>query len=277
MRRVLFLIGLGFPFLATSASTRTWYVAADGSGDAPSIAAAVDSSVSGDVILVGPGTHLVSSTVGDGVTMKSGTSLISEAGPEVTFLKPGSAPFQPGLVSTRDNCVVSGFSIVAFGISGATAPILIGANHVEASNNIIHTASGAPAIAVSGAFVSIHHNICDGDGVGIYLAYAEGADIYRNIVLNGITDSGLCLGIRSIHCNLINGSSSTCPNYYDNFSADPMFCGATNYHLQGDSPCAPGNHPDGIDCGLIGPLPVGCGPVTVETRTWGSIKAMYRD
>ena len=55
-----------------------------------------------------------------------------------------------------------------------------------------------------------------------------------------------------------------------------MFCGDGNYYLQSDSPCALGNQPDGIDCGLIGPLPVGCGPVTIETRTWGSIKAMYR-
>lgn len=45
--------------LVDSALTRTWHVAADGSGDAPTIAAAVDSSVSGDVILVGPGTHYV--------------------------------------------------------------------------------------------------------------------------------------------------------------------------------------------------------------------------
>ncbi|MDM7916132.1 MAG: right-handed parallel beta-helix repeat-containing protein, partial [Candidatus Eisenbacteria bacterium] len=45
-----------------------------------------------------------------------------------------------------------------------------------------------------------------------------------------------------------------------NFSADPRFCDAPlgDWSLREDSPCAPGNHPDGVECGLIGALPVGC-------------------
>ncbi len=275
--RIFVLIAFAVTFMPYSVYARTWYVAADGSGDAPTIGAAVDSSATGDEIVVGPGTHFVSTSLGVGVALKPGTSLTAEAGPEVTFLKPGSPPFQPGLLSASDNCLISGFSILAFGISGAVAPLLIGANNVEVSSNIIHTASGAAAIALSGALASIHHNICLGDGDGIYLAYAEGANIYNNILLNGVNDGGTCLGIRSIHCNLVMGSSSNCPHYFDNFSANPMFCGVDNYRLQAESPCAPGNQPNGIDCGLIGPLPVGCGTVSVEMKTWGSIKAMYRD
>ena len=46
-----------------------------------------------------------------------------------------------------------------------------------------------------------------------------------------------------------------------NFSADPRFCDAANgdYTLDSASPCLPGNHPNGIDCGLIGALGAGCG------------------
>jgi hypothetical protein len=46
-----------------------------------------------------------------------------------------------------------------------------------------------------------------------------------------------------------------------NFSADPRFCGAAagNYGLAADSPCAPGQHPGGNDCGLVGARQVGCG------------------
>ncbi len=46
-----------------------------------------------------------------------------------------------------------------------------------------------------------------------------------------------------------------------NFSQDPIFCGAQNgdYSLDASSPCLPGNHPHGIDCGLIGALDRGCG------------------
>ena len=57
--RISLLAAFAVLLLVRTAPARTWYVAADGSGDAPTIAAAVDSSANGDVILVGPGTHFV--------------------------------------------------------------------------------------------------------------------------------------------------------------------------------------------------------------------------
>ena len=42
---------------AAPASARTWYVKADGTGDAPTIQAAIDSASGGDVVLVAPGTY----------------------------------------------------------------------------------------------------------------------------------------------------------------------------------------------------------------------------
>ena len=66
-----------------------------------------------------------------------------------------------------------------------------------------------------------------------------------------------------------------------NFSADPQFCAenpaaSLNFALQADSPCAPGHHPDGASCGLIGAAPVGCAAVSVETTTWSRLKSLYR-
>jgi hypothetical protein len=62
-----------------------------------------------------------------------------------------------------------------------------------------------------------------------------------------------------------------------NFSACPSFCRmeAGDYHLCDDSPCLPGNHPYGCNCGLIGARGLGCscGPSGIEPSTWGSIKA----
>ena len=69
---------------------------------------------------------------------------------------------------------------------------------------------------------------------------------------------------------------------HGNFSACPSFCNAFaepfDLHLCDESPCLPGNHPDGVDCGLIGAWPVGCscGASRTEATTWGAIKAMYR-
>ncbi|MBK8229074.1 MAG: T9SS type A sorting domain-containing protein [Candidatus Eisenbacteria bacterium] len=45
-----------------------------------------------------------------------------------------------------------------------------------------------------------------------------------------------------------------------NISVNPLFCnaGSGNYTLNSNSPCAPGHHPSGSNCQVIGALPVGC-------------------
>ena len=60
--------------------------------------------------------------------------------------------------------------------------------------------------------------------------------------------------------------------------AEPGFCdpNAGDFTLSADSPCLPGHHPDGADCGLIGAFGEGCGPVTVEQESWGAVKSQYR-
>ena len=98
---------------------RTWYVAADGSGDAPTIDAAIDSTLSGDVILVGPGTHAVGSEEVNH-PLKPNTSLVSEFGPTTTVLVAADGPIQPGLIGAGDNCVVSGLTLVGGQIGRAS-------------------------------------------------------------------------------------------------------------------------------------------------------------
>lgn len=67
-----------------------------------------------------------------------------------------------------------------------------------------------------------------------------------------------------------------------NFSADPLFCRAEfgDLTLHEDSPCLPGNHPQGGDWGLIGAWDLGCNATgiaeSVEETSWGAIKAMFR-
>jgi hypothetical protein len=62
-----------------------------------------------------------------------------------------------------------------------------------------------------------------------------------------------------------------------NFAADPRFCDllAGDLTLNEDSPCMPGNHPQGDQCGLIGAVGGGCGVTTVHGATWGRIKAEF--
>jgi len=63
-----------------------------------------------------------------------------------------------------------------------------------------------------------------------------------------------------------------------NISADPLFCGETgsgDFTLKSDSPCAPGHHPDGGDCGLIGALPVACAGTPTRAASWSGVKSLY--
>jgi len=66
-----------------------------------------------------------------------------------------------------------------------------------------------------------------------------------------------------------------------NFSLDPEFCAvdpqaSVSVGLQADSPCAPGLHPEGASCGRIGAGEVACAAVSVQHRTWGQVKSLYR-
>jgi hypothetical protein len=67
-----------------------------------------------------------------------------------------------------------------------------------------------------------------------------------------------------------------------NFSECPSFCLADaephDLHLCNGSPCLPGNHPHGSDCGLVGALGLACdcGPSKIRPATWGQIKAQFR-
>jgi predicted outer membrane repeat protein len=60
-----------------------------------------------------------------------------------------------------------------------------------------------------------------------------------------------------------------------NFSEDPLFCDAAeDYRLDPGSPCLPGNHPYGHDCGLIGAHGIGCGLVGAPTGVSGPGNAL---
>jgi hypothetical protein len=67
-----------------------------------------------------------------------------------------------------------------------------------------------------------------------------------------------------------------------NISVNPLLCGPDEnpespLTLKPGSPCLPGNHPDGVDCELIGALGVGCNlPTAVQQRSWGEIKELFR-
>ena len=69
------------------------------------------------------------------------------------------------------------------------------------------------------------------------------------------------LGCSVLSGNEIGGLPALVQDAGGNVSVDPRFCAPSerDFALRADSPCAPGNHPDGHDCGRIGALGIGCG------------------
>jgi hypothetical protein len=88
------------------------------------------------------------------------------------------------------------------------------------------------------------------------LAFNTGSAAFSTRVFSGV----------EIGCTLVFGhdqGNQLPPDHTDlggNMEIDPLFCDRVNYLLQGESPCLPGNHSGGTDCGVIGATEQGCGP-----------------
>jgi hypothetical protein len=138
------------------------------------------------------------------------------------------------------------------------------------------------------AAITIEENTIDGTGLNAIFCQAGSSPIIRRNIIVGSTFGIRCVlsSFPLIECNDVVTTQGRyvgdCTDQTDmngNISVDPQFCGlagANNYGLQSDSPCAPGNHPDGYSCGRIGARDVACDPVATKSTTWGAVKAMYR-
>ena len=150
--------------------------------------------------------------------------------------------------------------------------------------------SGAVSLSDNpNAQITIEGNTVDltTNGAAIFCQAGSSPVIQQNIIVRSLVGIRCALSsFPTTACNDImatqNRYSGECADQTGmngNISVDPQFCGIAgggNYFLQADSPCAPGNHPGGADCGVIGALNVGCSVVSVKSATWGSVKAMYR-
>lgn len=95
MRHWLRILGPLLGLLAAAGSdARTWYVRPDGTGDAPTIQAAIDSAASGDSILMASGNY------SENLFLSKSISLLSENGPATTIIDGG----RRGRVLTIENC-----------------------------------------------------------------------------------------------------------------------------------------------------------------------------
>jgi parallel beta-helix repeat protein len=110
------------------------------------------------------------------------------------------------------------------------------------------------------------------EGSGLHLRWSAHAFVDNTIIAFGIGGEAVCGlygGDATLSCCDLFGNAGGdwvgCIEGHDgfgaNFSADPLFCEPAQFRdltLYEDSPCLPGNHPEGDDCGLIGAKGVGC-------------------
>ena len=264
MRTMLFATVLGL--LATTAESRTWRVNTAGTGDAPTLHAAMDSAVAGDVVVAAAGQYAIETSL----FVPSGVELVGESGPTYTVLYDISGPFPgPTTVSLGAGAGMSGVRV-----KGRAHSVLYSHGAV------------------------VDYCIVERDDDGIVAEGGEGATDFNNCLFVGgeffivAALFNKCIILSDLGAGAIGSTLFSCDvlGYVDpaidasatnlNFSLDPHFCGipgSGNYFLQSTSPCLGANNPFGPFPFDIGPLGVGCGTVRVEQRTWGGIKALYRN
>jgi hypothetical protein len=339
--------------LAGSVSARAWYITPDGTGDAPTIQAGIDSADVADTVLVASGTYYERN-----IQMKAGIVLVSEGGvASCATIDAQHLHTVFWCVDCDSLTIIKGFTIANgtpyMGNPGFGGGMTIGRSpgivieNCRFVGNTTHYGGGVFCQDCSPKFMSciFKGNYGITEGGGLYCAYDAsptlenclfvgnragwGAGLFCLVIsapkLIGCTlyanrayDGGGAIYCREVSAPVLERTiiaysteggaivcedemssvSLTCCDIYGNaggdwtgciadqsgvngnISADPLFCAAEDgdFSVESCSPCLPGNHPDGYDCGgVIGAFGEGCAcGATTEPTTWGTIKAMYR-
>jgi hypothetical protein len=296
MKRMLILLAISIVSAGNVHPQAIWNVYEDGTGDAPTIAAAADSASDGDWILVHSGIYYEEDIVFDGknvnIDVFSGESVylvapVQGAGTCITISNAGSAFLLHSLN-------IRGYA-QAVSIQNASPVIeYVILEDCSIALNSMGTSSPTFAYSVvdsSGTAVSVW----GGDGVMLRNLTIVGCDtgvsasagtvtLLRNILYgNGVAID--CQGAAvTLECNNLhaNGTDYTgCTQGTDDFFLDPIFCFLTPpapypYMLHEDSPCLPFASPCGVGIWLGFNPNVGCTGEATDDQSWGLIKSLYR-
>jgi hypothetical protein len=309
---IAMVLGLILCLFAPDSYARTWHINPEGTGDASTVQAGLDSAASGDTVSLACGTYYEHD-----ILMKAGVCLRGSAGfpPCATV----DAQQQNTLMTCYPNflpTVIEGVALthaafIGMDISGLGLTVrdcMFSDNPVRGSviritfgspafynclfyHNLNEDLLPAPVIAVAFMYsqpLFSHCTIVE-NSAGVSLNVDGGATIENSIIAfcmdgytfgNDETNTPLFLNCTNLFGNHAGEDSVIAATFGSGcFSADPQFCGVRgsgNLFLQSDSPCAPGNHPSGNDCGLVGAMPINCGKVAAENKTWGAIKSLFK-
>ncbi|MFH1276959.1 MAG: T9SS type A sorting domain-containing protein [Candidatus Eisenbacteria bacterium] len=280
----------------TLRNARTWTIRADGTGEAATLPAAVDTALGmvGDTILVEPGEYTWTNQGASGAALmilESGLNLFALTADGSSVLDAeghGSVILCDGL---PDSTRIAGFTIRGGDAAGGGG-ILCKSSAVRLSSCVFYgnTASYGGAIACLACSPRIENctvveNLVSDAGAGIYCSNAspliENCVIAFNYETPGV-ECGDTLSSPSFGCNDLwgnEGGDGLPPRAVDlggNISLDPIFCAAPSrdYRVRNDSPCLPENQPGPDPCGLIGALGAACWATGVDGEEGRSVSAL---
>jgi len=115
--KYLLLVACLFFLVGSEASARTWYIKPDGTGDAPTIQAGIDSRMSGDTVLVAAGQYAENLLIN---ATHNGVFVVSECGPEQTVITAAAPGTVADFVGVGRATVLEGFTLT--GGTGAPNP-----------------------------------------------------------------------------------------------------------------------------------------------------------
>jgi hypothetical protein len=248
--------------ISSKGEARTWHIQPDGNGDAPTIDAAIDSSVAGDVIELACGTYHE-----EGLVIKSGITIRSETGqPDCVTIEGRQRPNSPGSIfytwGTDDTTLLEGLTITGglandnfFGVTGGGLFISSG-SALTVKRCLI---TGNSARATGGVLISSSHVvfidcvITENEATltspgGVTLAGGSSLRAYNSTIISNIAASFWPVD------GYVARDSEAYFNCCDINQTWWQFVGGANYEV------------DDSDCG----------EVADEAQNWGSLKALYR-
>jgi len=206
--------------LPTHSFSGTWHITVDGSGDAPTIQAAVDASSDGDTILVGPGTYTwtnqgTNSAYGMVYVQRGQDRLVirSELGPQATILD-GQFIGRVLFIQGWNYLTLEGFTI-RNGIGMEQGYFVGGGLTMHLSYEVVRNCIFEENNAVAGGAVWVggvsapqfidcefRNNTAERGGA-VYLINSSSTPQFRGCRFHHNSASGAGGAIRAVHCGFI--------------------------------------------------------------------------
>jgi hypothetical protein len=168
LRKFLAVCAVAVASFAASSLARTWHVSVDGSGDAPTIQAGIDSAATADTVLIAPGTYNENlNTHGKGLVLRG------EAGPEATIVDGGQRA-----------------RVLMFDTGGVLEHLTL-RNGRDLDGGGLRVAGAGPAV-IRGNIIENNESWGPGMGGGIYYVGFVTADVVieANIIRGNLASGG---------------------------------------------------------------------------------------